>query len=93
MIDLNTLEEQCPKCNGKGGVENTIWYQDLARHNYKLQIIETKDRLNIIEEEDTDRTGKSRFFFCRDCHGRGKVLTAKGRRLMEFVRCWMNPNY
>ena len=91
MIDLNALEEQCPKCDGKGGVENTTWYHDLARHNSKFQVIETKDRLNIIEDED--QPDKSRFFFCRDCHGRGKVLTAKGRRLIEFVRFWMNPNY
>ena len=93
MIDLNALDEECPKCKGKGGIENTTWYHDSARHNFKFQILETKDRLNIIKDEATDLPDTSRFFFCRNCNGRGKVLTAKGRRLMEFVRFWMNPNY
>jgi len=92
MIDLNVLEEQCPKCNGEGGVENTTWYHNWAMRNSKLQILKTKDEINIIKEAP-DQPDESVFFFCRNCHGRGKILTDEGKRLMEFVRFWINPNY
>lgn len=81
MIDLNALQEQCPECKGKGGIENTTWYHNWAMRNSKSQILETKE----LDE--------SVFFFCRNCHGTGKLLTDEGKRLMEFVRFWMNPNY
>ena len=96
MIDLDALEaleEQCPKCKGKGGNENTGWYQSLAIHNFRLQILETKDKSSIIKDKTADQPDKPVFFFCRNCNGRGKILTPKGRLLMEFVRSWMNPNY
>jgi RecJ-like exonuclease len=93
MIDLNALEEQCPECKGKGGIENTTWYHSWAMRNSKSQILETKDELNLIENEAPDQLHKSVFFFCRNCHGTGKILTVEGKRLMEFVRFWMNPNY
>jgi len=92
MIDLNALEEQCPKCKGKGGIENTTWYHNWAMRNSKFPILGTKDESNIIKEAP-DQPAKSMLFFCRNCHVRGKILTAEGKRLMEFVRFWMNPNY
>jgi len=93
MIDLNALEEQCPKCKGKGEIENTTWYHNLAMHNSRFQILETKDKSNIIKDETPDQPDEPMLFFCRNGNGRGKILTAKGKRLMEFVRSWMNPNY
>lgn len=54
MIDLNALEEQCPECKGKGGIENTTWYHSWAMRNSKSQILETKDELNLIENEAPD---------------------------------------
>ncbi|KJR44105.1 hypothetical protein UF75_5514 [Desulfosporosinus sp. I2] len=93
MIDVNALEEQCPKCNGKGGIENTTWYHNWAIRNSKLHFLEAKDKLDTIENETPDQPDESVFFFCRNCHGRGKILTDKGKQLMEFVRFWLNPNY
>jgi len=93
MIDLNALEEQCPKCKGKGGIENTTWYHNWAIRNSKSQILETKDKLSITKNEAPDQLDESVFFFCRNCHGSGKILTAEGKRIMEFVRFWLNPNY
>jgi len=93
MNDLNALEEQCPKCNGKGGIENTGWYHNLAIHNFRFKVLETKDKSNILKNEAPDQLDESMLFFCRNCNGRGKILTAKGKRLMEFVRFWVNPNY
>jgi DnaJ-class molecular chaperone len=92
MIDPNALEEQCLKCNGTGGIENTTWYHNWAMRNSKLQILKTKDEINIIKEAP-DQPDESVFFFCRNCHGRGKILTDEGKLLMEFVRFWINPNY
>ena len=91
MIDINALEGQCQKCNGKGGVENTTWYHTWVMRN-KVQILKTKDEINIIKEAP-DQSDESVFFFCRNCHGRGKILTDEGKRLMEFVKFWINPNY
>ena len=93
MIDLNALEEQCPKCSGKGEIANTTWYHNWAMRNSKLQILKTHDKLNEIENGASEQPDESMFFFCRNCHGRGKILTAEGKRLMEFVRFWLNPNY
>ncbi|GAB6156564.1 hypothetical protein JCM17380_53170 [Desulfosporosinus burensis] len=45
MIDVNALEEQCPKCNGKGGIENTTWYHNWAIRNSKLHFLEAKDKV------------------------------------------------
>ena len=36
MIDLNALEEQCPKCKGKGGIENTTWYHNWAIRKFQV---------------------------------------------------------
>ena len=93
MIDLNMLEEQCPKCSGKGGIENTTWYHDWTMHNFRSQVLATKNKSNIINNETPDPPCEPMLFFCRNCHGRGKILTDEGKRLMEFVRFWMNPNY
>ena len=93
MIDLNSLEEQCPKCKGKGGIENTTWYHIWAIRNSKSHILDTKEKSSIIENEAQDLPDESVFFFCRNCHGRGKILTAEGKRLIEFVKFWLNPNY
>jgi len=91
MIELNTLEEQCPKCNGKGGIENTTWYHNFSVNKFRFQVLETEDKSKVIKNEIPDH--ESMLFFCRNCNGRGKVLTAEGKRLMEFVRFWLNPNY
>lgn len=81
MIYLNALEEQCLKCNGTGGIENTMWYHNWAMRNSKLQILKTKDEINIIKEAP-DQPDESVFFFCRNCHGRGKILTDEGKLLI-----------
>ena len=94
MIDPSGLEEQCPKCNGKGGIENAEWYHNLPICNSRVHILETKkNKSEIVKDETPGQPDEPIFFLCRNCYGRGKVLTAKGKRLVEFVRFWMNPNY
>lgn len=89
MFDLNKLEEQCPKCKGKGKIENTTCF-----HNRVIQnsILETMNKLDIIKEVP-DQTVNTELFFCKDCCDRGKILTEEGKRFMQFVRFWQNTNY
>jgi hypothetical protein len=42
MINLNGLEEKCPKCNGKGEVENTTWYNNLPIRNLRFQVLKLR---------------------------------------------------
>lgn len=93
MIDPNTLEEQCPMCNGKSEIRDSAWYRNWATRNSKSQILDVKDRLKKIRNADPDQPDEAVFLFCRNCHGSGKILTEEGKRLMEFVRFWLNPNY
>lgn len=89
MIDRNVLEEVCPKCNGKGSIEKATWYHNLAPRN----ILETKDKLKLIKtkvlNEAPNQPDNSLFSSCRNCYGRGKILTAEGRRLIEFIKFWI----
>ncbi|KJR46068.1 hypothetical protein UF75_3558 [Desulfosporosinus sp. I2] len=45
MFNLNALDEQCPKCNGKGGIKNATWYHNWSIRNFKFQILMAKDKL------------------------------------------------
>lgn len=58
--------------------------------NSKSRILETKDKLSIINNAAPDQLDGSVFFFCRNCHGTGEILTDEGKRLLEFVRFWLN---
>ncbi|KJR46731.1 hypothetical protein UF75_2857 [Desulfosporosinus sp. I2] len=52
-----------------------------------------EEQITLVERIAPDQPDEPMFFVCRNCHGRGKILTDKGKRLMEFVRFWINPNY
>jgi hypothetical protein len=91
MIDLNDLEKLCPKCSGLGRAEDPgypIWAQSDNLKN-SFQVLETKESLTVVKEIDTDQLND----ICKECHGKGKILTDQGKLLIEFVRFWLNPNF
>ena len=92
MIDLKLLDKQCPKCSGLGRIENPQWLQFWTKLD-SYQSIEAEDQLLNSGKSTPDQPSEPMFFTCRECHGRGKVLTSDGKQLIEFIRFWMNPNY
>ncbi|EGW37354.1 hypothetical protein [Desulfosporosinus sp. OT] len=91
MIEFDALDEQCPECNGLGRTENPTWFE--YWHKDLFRTLGTQEKLNIVKEAAPDQPDKPIFFICKECHGKGKVLTAEGKRLVEFMRFWLNPNY
>ncbi|MDP4161150.1 MAG: hypothetical protein Q8911_15555 [Bacillota bacterium] len=91
MLDFSALEEKCPKCNGKGGIENGTWYHNWIMRNSKCHVWDTKDKPK--DQAPQDQPGECMYSFCENCNGRGKILTTEGKRLIEIVRFWMNSNY
>lgn len=90
-----TFDVQCPKCCGLGRTENPIWLQFWAMHSSlqdSFRILETREQITNVEKMAPDQPTKPMVFVCKVCHGKGKILTSEGKRLMEFVRLWMNPN-
>ncbi|KJR44531.1 hypothetical protein UF75_5094 [Desulfosporosinus sp. I2] len=51
-----------------------------------------EEQITLVEQIAPDQPDEPMFFVCRNCHGRGKILTDEGKRLMEFVRFWLNHN-
>jgi len=96
MIDLDVLDKQCPKCCGLGRTENPTWLRFWAMHSGlkdSFRTLETREQITNVEKMAPDQPTESMFFVCRECHGKGKILASEGKRLMEFVRFWINPNY
>ncbi|EGW39363.1 hypothetical protein [Desulfosporosinus sp. OT] len=91
MIDLDALDERCPKCNGLGRTENPTWFEFWDKDFFRT--LGTQEKLSIVEEMTPDQPDEPIFFICKECHGRGKILTAEGKQLVEFIRFWLNPNY
>lgn len=92
MIDPSIFDKQCPRCSGLGKLENPAWlnfWTNQDRFQYSSQTLEINDFENTTLNQPTEPM----FFVCKKCHGRGKILTAEGKKLIEFVRYWMNPNY
>ncbi|MDR3542500.1 MAG: hypothetical protein P4L69_16295, partial [Desulfosporosinus sp.] len=78
MINLDTLDKQCPKCCGLGRTENPAWYPIWATRNDlkdSVQILETKEKLSLVRKTAPDQPDEPIFFVCKECHGRGKILT------------------
>ncbi|WP_407311903.1 hypothetical protein [Desulfosporosinus sp. SB140] len=96
MIDLKVLDKQCPRCSGLGRTENPQWFHfwtKLDGLKDSFRTLETMDQLTTSENATPDQPTEPMFFICKECHGRGKVLTAEGKQLIEFIRFWMIPNY
>lgn len=96
MIDLNALDRKCPKCSGLGRTENPAWLQFWAMHpgpNEWSRDLDAQELRTIAKHEDHNQPVEPMFFICRECHGKGKILTDEGKRLIDFVKFWINPNY
>ncbi|ODA42682.1 hypothetical protein [Desulfosporosinus sp. BG] len=96
MININALEKQCPKCFGLGRIENPTWLQFWTMQNDLkdgFQTLTDQAQETSVENADQGQPTEPIFFICRECHGKGKILTAEGKQLIEFVRFWINPNY
>lgn len=91
MINFAALDKPCPKCNGLGRIENPawseFWHQDLFRATG------TQEKLMGTAETVLTQPDEPIFFVCKECHGKGKVLTDEGKHLIDFIRFWLNPNY
>ena len=94
MFDINVLEKQCPRCSGLGRIGNPTWlhfWTSEERLIFTPHILETKD--NSINNDMLNQPTEPMFFVCRECNGKGKVLTSEGKQFIEFVRFWTNPNH
>lgn len=96
MLDIDSLDEICPECSGHGRIENPNWSRFWSKHE-KLK--EWFSRLGVEEQMEIsqrmlpEQPAEPMFYTCKHCHGKGKILTEEGLKLIEFVRLWMNPNY
>lgn len=96
MIEIGEFDEACTGCGGRGRIENPIWAKYWAGHEklkdwfWRLNI---EEQLGILKKNLPDQPAEPMFFTCKQCHGRGRVLTEDGEKLIKFVRFWMNPNY
>ena len=95
MIDPSFLDKQCPKCCGLGRIENPTWLKYWSMHSGLMdsfRSLDTRELRTIAENEDLNQLSEPMFFVCKECSGKGKVLTDKGKRLIEFIKFWMK-NY
>ncbi|MGC7871984.1 hypothetical protein ACPUYX_10705 [Desulfosporosinus sp. SYSU MS00001] len=90
MIDFYALDKPCPKCSGLGRIENPQWLQFWT----KMEPFRTSiDQLSTLKMITSAEPTEPMFFVCKECHGKGKILTTEGKKLIEFIRFWLNPNY
>lgn len=96
MVNVDLLERVCPKCKGSGRIENPIWSEFWHTHsNLKnwFRSLDLQDQMTNTEKMFQDQPIEPMFFFCKECSGKGKILTLEGEDLIKFVRFWMNDNY
>ena len=74
LINLASLEQQCPRCQGVGTVENGAW-QGFDRKLGDARLF-------------TQKHGPE-FLTCPRCNGLGTVPTEMGRTLMRFYEKYM----
>ncbi|WP_041276178.1 hypothetical protein [Desulfosporosinus acidiphilus] len=91
MVDLNNLDKQCPKCSGLGRMENPAWIKFWTKDWFRA--LDTEALYTDSKNKELRQPSEPMFFICKECHGKGKVLTDEGKRLIGFIRFWINPNY
>ncbi|MHB1653366.1 MAG: hypothetical protein ACYCVD_12930 [Desulfitobacteriaceae bacterium] len=92
MLDISSTETVCPKCNGLGRIENPAWSRFWTTH-YDFRAFDVDEQLTITGKMLPEQPTEPMFYICRECRGRGKILTAEGEKLIKFIRFWINPNY
>ncbi|KUO71766.1 MAG: hypothetical protein APF81_06655 [Desulfosporosinus sp. BRH_c37] len=88
MIDLDVLDKQCPKCSGLGRTANPAWFPLWAtRSDLKdsFQTLKSKEILNIVDKTTLEELDEPVFYVCKECNGKGKILTDKGKGLLEYL--------
>lgn len=96
MIKIESLEKACPECGGYGRIENPNWSQFWSSNEQLKQSFwsaELAEQWGVSEPSLLEQPHEPICFICKNCHGRGKVLTEDGAKLIEFIHFWINPNY
>lgn len=96
MLDLDSWEEPCPKCNGLARIENPAWTEFWVKHEEIkdwFRTTETEEQLKIAEQIAKDQPVEPIFFMCRYCHGRGNILTKNGEKIVRFMKFWLNSSF
>jgi hypothetical protein len=84
MIDLDFIEKQCPKCGGLGKTLNPAWYPFwVSRSNLNNSFPDMV--LNMVKNATLEELDEPKFYVCKECNGRGKILTDKVRDLLEYI--------
>ncbi|AFM42471.1 hypothetical protein Desaci_3590 [Desulfosporosinus acidiphilus SJ4] len=86
MINLDALKEQCPECSGLGKTVNPDWYPLWAAHSNCINAFEVLNGHGLVDVKDTttlEELDEPIFFVCKECKGRGQILTPLGRSIVE----------
>ena len=97
MIDINSLEQICPECLGHGRLTSNLsegYLPTCSSLEEHFRSIELEEHYELAKQAIGHEAPEApMFYLCKQCHGRGKVLTDEGIGLMKFIRSWLNPNY
>lgn len=84
MINLDCFEKQCPKCGGLGKTLNPAWYPVWVSSNH-LNNSFPDMLLCIAKSEVLEELNEPKFYVCKECNGRGRILTDKVKDLLEYI--------
>lgn len=96
MMNIDSLEQMCPECQGSGRIENSSWSDFWTLHgNLKnwFRTLDIQEQVKIGENMLQKQPAEPMFFICKRCKGKGKLLTDDGEKIVRFLRFWLNDNY
>ena len=85
MINLDVLEKQCPKCGGLGKTVNPAWYPVWVTRSDLNNSFPGRGVLNIVENATLEELDEPMFYVCKECNGKGRILTDKVKDLLEYI--------
>ena len=85
MINLDVFEKQCPKCGGLGKTVNPAWYPVWVTRSDLNNFFHSTGGLNIVENATLEELDEPKFYICKECNGRGRILTDKVKDLLEYI--------
>lgn len=84
MLNLDVLDKQCPKCGGLGKTVNPAWYPVWVTRSELNNFFPGKVS-NSVEKATLEELDEPKFYVCKECNGRGRILADKVKDLLEYI--------